>query len=188
MDRDGTISQEKGYINHVARFALYPGAAAAIRKLNDAEMLAVVITNQAGVARGYFPFSLIPKVRDRMIELLQEEADAKVDGYYYCPHHKDGKVAPYNVPCNCRKPGTGLIDQAAEELGIDVKKSYMIGDKISDVYLAKAAGCKGILVLTGYGRGEKEYYSHTWKHQPDYIAENLSEAIDWILAQTEQHP
>lgn len=186
LDRDGTVSCEKGYINHVDRFCLYPNSAKAIRKLNDAEIPVCLITNQAGVARGYFPFELLEQVHDKLKNILAKEGDAHLDGIYYCPHHKDGIVDPYSIPCNCRKPATGLVDAAAKDHDLDLSGSFMIGDKISDVELGKKMGGSGILVKTGYGRGELEYFSHNWKIQPDYIAEDLEDAVNWILKQMEK--
>lgn len=183
LDRDGTISREKGYINHVQRLELYPGSAKAIRKLNAAQIPAVLITNQAGVARGYFPFDLVAKVHKRLEELLWTEGGAHLDGIFFCPHHPDGIAEPYNIRCRCRKPETGLLEDATEELDLDIAASFMIGDKISDVELGKRVGAKGILVKTGYGRGELEYFSSTWKIQPDYIAEDLPDAVAWAMGQ-----
>jgi len=181
IDRDGTLSEEIGYVNHVSRFKLLEKSAAAIKKLNEANMPAVLVTNQAGVARGYFPERLIADVHARMNELLAA-GGAKLDGIYYCPHHPTAGEPPYRMDCDCRKPKTGLIDRAAAEMGLDVARSYMIGDKLSDVALAKRSGCAaGILVLTGYGRGDWEFNSEREGVEPDFIAEDLLEAVDWLL-------
>lgn len=181
LDRDGTVSCEKGYINHVDRFSLYSNSAKAIRLLNEADIPVVLITNQAGVARGYFPFELVDQVHQKLDRLLLEQGNARLDGIYYCPHHKDGIVEPYNVRCNCRKPATGLVDRATADHDLDLASSFMVGDKISDVELAKNIGAAGILVKTGYGRGELEYFSKGWTVDPDYIAEDLYDAVLWIL-------
>ncbi len=180
IDRDGTLSEEIGYVNHVSRFRLLPRSAEAIKKLNDAGVAAVIITNQAGVARGYFPEERILEVHKRMEELLAE-GDAKLDGIYYCPHHPSAGEPPYRADCDCRKPKPGLLLRAAKELDIDIKNSYMIGDKFSDVELAHNAGCKGILTLTGYGRGEWEYNREEAGMTPDFVAEDLLDAVEWIL-------
>ena len=182
LDRDGTVTQEKGYINHVDRLALYPNSAQAIRMLNELKVPVVLITNQAGVARGYFPFELVDQVHARLEALLKEQG-ARLDGIYYCPHHKAGKVAPYNVSCTCRKPGTDMVEKAAADLDLDLGASFMVGDKITDTKMAKKIGATGIMVKTGYGRGELEYYSRDWDVQPDYIAEDLLDAVKWILLQ-----
>lgn len=181
LDRDGTVSCEKGYINHVDRFSLYSNSAKAIRLLNEADIPVVLITNQAGVARGYFPFELVDQVHQKLDRLLLEQGNARLDGIYYCPHHKDGTVEPYNVRCNCRKPATGLVDRATADHDLDLASSFMVGDKISDVELAKNIGATGILVKTGYGRGELEYFSKGWTVDPDYVAEDLYDAVLWIL-------
>ncbi len=180
IDRDGTLSEEIGYVNHVSRFRLLPRSAEAIKKLNDAGVAAVIITNQAGVARGYFPEERILEVHKRMEELLAE-GDAKLDGIYYCPHHPSAGEPPYRADCDCRKPKPGLLLRAAKELDLDIESSYMIGDKFSDVELAHNAGCKGILTLTGYGRGEWEYNREEAGVTPDFVAEDLLEAVEWIL-------
>jgi len=180
IDRDGTLSEEVGYINHVSRFRMLPRSAEAIKKLNEAGVAAVVITNQAGVARGYFPEERILEVHRRMEELLAADG-AKLDGIYYCPHHPTAGEPPYRADCDCRKPRPGLLLRAAGDLNLHIPSSYMIGDKFSDVELAQTAGCKGILVLTGYGRGEWEYLRENAAPAPDFVAEDLLDAVQWIL-------
>jgi D-glycero-D-manno-heptose 1,7-bisphosphate phosphatase len=182
LDRDGTVTCEKGYINHVDRLALYPRSAQAIKRLNDAGVPVVLATNQAGVARGYFPFELVDKVHARLGELLAEQG-ARLDGIYFCPHLDGGKVAPYNVACNCRKPGTGLIERATADLDLDPTASFMVGDKISDVALGKKFGGCGVMVRTGYGRGEYEYFRDTWTVEPDFTGDDLFDVVEWILKQ-----
>ena len=176
IDRDGTLSEEVGYINHPSRFRLFPYAADAVRLLNDHQWLAVIITNQAGVARGYFDEAMIQTIHGNLTLELQS-AGAQIDGIYYCAHHPSVGVAPYRQDCDCRKPKPGLIKLAATDLDIDVGQSWMIGDRYSDIELARNAGVRAALVLSGYGRGEWENQRSTWQHQPDLIAENLFEAI-----------
>jgi D-glycero-D-manno-heptose 1,7-bisphosphate phosphatase len=176
IDRDGTLSEEVGYINHPSRFLLFPYAAAAVKLLNDQEWLAVIITNQAGVARGYFDEAMIQTVHDNL-KLELQSAGARIDGIYYCAHHPSVGEPPYRQDCDCRKPKPGLIKRAAADLDIDVQQSWMIGDRYSDIELARNAGVRAALVLSGYGRGEWENQRSTWQHQPDLIAENLFEAI-----------
>ncbi|MDT8317981.1 MAG: HAD family hydrolase [bacterium] len=182
IDRDGTISEEIGYVNHPDRYSLLPGSAEAIKLINDMGLKAVVVTNQAGVARGYFPEWMIKKVHDRLEELLEENG-ARLDAIYYCPHHPTAGEAPYRADCDCRKPRTGMIDAAAMDMNIDVNNSYMIGDKITDVEFGHRVGAKGIFVKTGYGKGELELFGHTWTTRPDYIAEDLLDAVQWIKAE-----
>lgn len=180
MDRDGTVSKEIGYVNHPARYELLPRTAAAIRKLNQAGIKALLTTNQAGVARGYFKEDMIWKVHDKLERLLKEK-DAYLDSIYYCPHHPDVGEGKYRQDCDCRKPKPGLLIQGKEEFDLDLTKSYMIGDKISDVEVGQEVGAKGVLVLTGYGLGAYEYEREQWNVEPDYIAKDLLDAVNWIL-------
>lgn len=182
MDRDGTINEEVGYVNHLERFTLLPRVGQAIRLLNQHEIKTVIITNQSGVARGYFPESLIHQVHQKMEGLLKGEG-AQLDGIYYCPHHPDVGEPPYRQKCQCRKPATGLVEEAVRELNIDLSQSYMIGDRGVDIEFGHKFGAKRILVLTGYGKGEWEYYRDQWKVKPDYVALGLYEAVQWILKQ-----
>lgn len=185
IDRDGTISEEVGYLNHIDRLKLIKGVPAAIRLLNKNGLKVIVVTNQAGVAKGYFPEELILKVHERLKKLLLK-SDAHLDEIYYCPHHPDSKDDRYRKICSCRKPEPGMIKMAAEELNIDIKKSYVVGDKLSDVSLAHRVGAKGILVLTGYGKGEIEHWKDKWKKSPEYIARNLHDAVKWILSDSKK--
>jgi D-glycero-D-manno-heptose 1,7-bisphosphate phosphatase len=182
LDRDGTINEEVGYLNHLDRFLLLPRSGAAIRRLNERGFKTVVITNQSGVARGYFPESLVLQVHQKMKDLLSGEG-ACLDGIYYCPHHPDAGGSPYRQKCRCRKPGTGLIEKAVEELDLDLSHSYMIGDRGVDIAFGHALGVRGVLVLTGYGKGEWTYLRETWKVKPDHVASDLYEAVEWILRQ-----
>ncbi|MBV8857926.1 MAG: HAD family hydrolase [Acidobacteria bacterium] len=181
IDRDGTISEEVGYVNHVSRYRVFPFAAAAVRALNEAGWLAVLVTNQAGVARGYFEEEMIGRVHGVLAEEL-EKGGARLDAVYYCPHHPSVGEPPYRLDCDCRKPRPGLIKRAAEELGIDLTRSWMVGDRYSDTELARNAGTRAAFVLTGYGRGEHEHQSQAWKHRPDLVAENLLEAVKEIIS------
>jgi D-glycero-D-manno-heptose 1,7-bisphosphate phosphatase len=180
IDRDGTISEEVGYVNHVSRYRVFPFAAEAVRTLNEAGWLAALVTNQAGVARGYFAEELIGRVHQVLAAEL-ERGGARLDAVYYCPHHPTVGEPPYRLDCDCRKPRPGLILRAAEELGLDLARCWMVGDRHSDVELARAAGVRSAFVLTGYGRGELEHQGHAWKHRPDLVAENLLEAVRRII-------
>lgn len=143
FDRDGTLIEERNYLSDPSQVALIPGAAEAVRLARQAGYLAVVLTNQSGVGRGYFTPADVEAVHRRLEELLAEEG-AKLDAIYICPH------AP-EEGCACRKPLPGLAVRAAGDLGIDLRASWMIGDKAADLELAAAAGMRGALVLTGYG-------------------------------------
>lgn len=181
LDRDGTINEQMGYINHISRFQLLPGVGAAIARLNGQRIPVVVVTNQSGLARGYFPAALLEAVHEKMFRGLAEDG-AHIDGLYLCPHHPEAKEARYRQACDCRKPKTGMLEQAARELGLDLARSYVIGDRWSDLRCGAAVGARTILVLTGYGRGDACYIGPTQTVQPDFVAEDLSKAVDWLLA------
>lgn len=180
LDRDGTINEQMGYINHISRFVLLPGIAKAIQLLNHHDIPVIVTTNQSGLARGYFPETLLDEVHAKMNLLLAKE-NAKVDGIYVCPHHPEAKEEKFRISCNCRKPKPGLFLKAAQEHNIDLEQSFVVGDRWSD--LKAAANCKatGILVLTGYGKGDLDYIGPQHKIQPEYIAADLMDAVKWIL-------
>ena len=182
IDRDGTINEQHGYINHISRFELLPGVGKAISLLNTNDHFVVVTSNQSGVARGYFPMQLVKEIHDEMVLDLRKYS-AFVDGIYFCPHHPDGIVPKYSRECSCRKPNVGLIKKAQAELGIDMETSYVIGDRLLDIEFAHNANLPGILVLTGYGKGEIQYSMSQKRITPDYVAEDLLGAVKWILEQ-----
>lgn len=180
LDRDGTINEQMGYINHISRFHLLPGVGKAIRRLNELTIPVVVVTNQSGLARGYFPPSLLGAVHEKMTRQLADD-NAHIDGVYICPHHPEAKEKKYRKNCDCRKPKIGLLEQAARELDLDLTRSYMVGDRWSDLKCAQLAGATSILVLTGYGRGDQLYIGPDQEVQPSFVAENLQEAVEWII-------
>jgi D-glycero-D-manno-heptose 1,7-bisphosphate phosphatase len=181
MDRDGTLSHEVGYVNHASRFRLYPWTVDAIRTINRAGWLAVVVTNQAGVARGYFPESVLQEVLGRL-DAQVTAGGARLDAVYVCMHHPTAGHPPYRVDCDCRKPRPGLLRRAEAELGIDLARSWMIGDRHGDLQVAWNAGARAALVKTGYGLGELTYHAPSWSRPPDLVAENVLEAVDAILS------
>jgi D-glycero-D-manno-heptose 1,7-bisphosphate phosphatase len=180
LDRDGTLSHEVGYVNHLSRFRLYPFTVEAVRLVNRSDYLAVLVTNQAGVARGYFPESLIHEVHASLKASL-EAGEAHLDGIYFCPHHPSVGEAPYRQDCDCRKPRPGLLRQAQKDLDIDLSCSWVVGDRHGDLSLAWSVGARGALVRTGYGRGELERGA-SWKKPPDLVAENVLAAVLKIVA------
>lgn len=184
LDRDGTINEQMGYINHISRFQMLPGVAVAIRRLNEARIPVVVVTNQSGLARGYFPAELLVAVHEKMAALLAEQG-AHADGIYVCPHHPEAKKEEYRVNCDCRKPKTGLLVRAAAEMGLDLARSFVVGDRWSDLKTAKACGALPVLVLTGYGRGDAQYIGPTQEVQPAFVGVDLAEAVQWILEKME---
>ncbi len=180
MDRDGTVNEQMGYINHPDRFVLLPGAGKAIRLLNESDYLAIIVSNQSGVARGYFPLDLVHQVHDKMHRLIKKDG-AVLDGVYFCPHYPNGKIPALGITCDCRKPGTGLIEKAEASFDIDMGNSWVIGDRSTDIKMARRAGLKNILVKTGYGRGDLQYVFPELPFQPDHVAEDLLDAVEWIL-------
>jgi len=175
LDRDGTITEEVGYLNHIRRFRMFPFAADAIRRLKEASWSVVVVSNQSGIGRGYFPESLVHEVNELMKRQLAK-AGATIDAIYHCPHTSSDN-------CSCRKPRTGMLDRAAQEHGLDLRRSFVVGDRYVDVELARNAGARGILVRTGYGEGELTWHAAKWPSQPEFVAQDLAEAADWILRQ-----
>lgn len=184
FDRDGTLSYEIGYVNHLSRFRLLPYAVDAVRLVNKSGRLAVLVTNQAGVARDYFPESLIHEVHAH-VRAAMEAGSARLDGIYVCVHHPSVGAPPYRQDCDCRKPRPGLLRQAEKELGADLARSWVIGDRHGDLAVAWAAGARAALVKTGYGLGELAWHAAQWPRAPDLVAENVLEAVERILATDE---
>lgn len=180
IDRDGTINEQMGYINHLSRFVILPGVAEAIGLLNREGFLAIVVSNQAGAARGYFPPPLIETVHESLKSSLKERG-VYLDGIFYCPHHPRSVIPELRVECNCRKPRPGLVYQACANLDIDMSRSYVVGDRCLDIEMAHRCGLLGVLVKTGYGRGEIDYLLPSSEQNPIYIAEDLYDAVRWIL-------
>jgi D-glycero-D-manno-heptose 1,7-bisphosphate phosphatase len=183
LDRDGTLIEEVGYLDRVERVALYPWSVDAVRALNRSGLRVVLVTNQSGIARGFFTEAIVDEVHGRIASQL-EAGGARIDAYYYCPHHPDGKIAQYARRCDCRKPSPGLVDRAARELGVDPRRSFVVGDRWLDVQLARAVGARGLLVRTGYGRTEESKQPEGV--EADAVVNNLIEAASWILLQSLQ--
>ncbi|MFQ5828000.1 MAG: D-glycero-alpha-D-manno-heptose-1,7-bisphosphate 7-phosphatase [Candidatus Methylomirabilia bacterium] len=180
IDRDGTLVEEVGYVNDPKQLRFFPRSAAAVRLLNGAGMRAVMVTNQSGVARGYFSEDVLNTVHAELVAWLKSEG-AFLDGIYVCTHHPTEGQPPYRRRCDCRKPEPGLLLRAARELGLDLSASFLVGDKSADVEAAGRAGVTPILVLTGYGLGEWESGRERWTSTPDHVAPDLLEAVHWIL-------
>ena len=178
LDRDGTLTEERGFIDRLDLLVLFPWTADAIRLLNRAGFATVVVTNQSAVGRGIVEEHFVRQVHSALDERLAAGC-ARIDRYYFCPHHPEAVVEPYRCSCRCRKPGPGMIEQASREMGIDLQRSVMVGDRWLDVACGQAAGARSVLVRTGHG-------AHEEAHAPegaraDAILNNLMEAAGWIL-------
>lgn len=179
IDRDGTINEDIGYVSSPDELKIYPWAAEAVRLINESQLKAIIITNQSGVARSLYTEETLGAIHKRLaVELAR--ARARIDAIYYCPHHPEIGDERYRRACDCRKPGVGLLRRAEREHRIDLARSYVIGDKASDINLATAAGARGALVLTGYGRRTLAGRER-WPCEPAIIADNLLEAVKLIL-------
>ncbi|GMT41789.1 MAG: D,D-heptose 1,7-bisphosphate phosphatase [bacterium] len=183
IDRDGTINVDNGYIGDPDHIEMIPGAADAIKRLNDAGCRVIILTNQSGVARGYFSTDVVDAVNGRVIELV-ERSGGKIDDVFYCPHFPEGKVEKYSRKCDCRKPGTGLIRQAMDKHRIiKMADSVVIGDKVTDVKLGQSVGAATVMVATGHGVEEKKKIEDDGLAPADFYAANLPEAVDHLLNQ-----
>jgi D-glycero-D-manno-heptose 1,7-bisphosphate phosphatase len=178
LDRDGTIIEDVHYLDALDRIALFPWSVDAIRALNAAGLAVVVTTNQSGVARNYFTEAFVRDVH-RALDARLAAGGARIDAYYYCPHHPDGAAAAYRRSCDCRKPAGGMVADAARDLGVDPARSFVVGDSWHDVGLARTVGARGILVRTGSGAAHE-------RRPPaaitaDVVVDNLAAAASWIL-------
>jgi D-glycero-D-manno-heptose 1,7-bisphosphate phosphatase len=180
MDRDGTICDEVGYVNHASRSRLLPKSVEAIRLVNQAGYLAIVATNQSGVARGLFDEALVETVH-RQLAASVEAGGGRLDALYYCPHHPREGQPPYRMECDCRKPRPGMLLRAAGEHGVDMARSWMVGDSLVDLEAGAAAGVGVVHVLTGYGRGLVEHQPQRIRVRPNHTAADLLDAVRWIL-------
>jgi D-glycero-D-manno-heptose 1,7-bisphosphate phosphatase len=178
LDRDGVIvEQTEGYVNRPEDLVFVPRAAEAIARLNACGLPVVVATNQAGVAKGFLTLATLDAIHDRLREQLAARG-ARLDAIYACPHVPEATIPEFAHDCDCRKPGTGMLDQAARELGLDLEISYLVGDMTADLLAGKRAGCRTILVKTGFGGSDGRY-----EVEPDLVAPDLFAAVDLILAE-----
>lgn len=179
LDRDGTINTEVHYLSRPDQLELLPTVAETISRLNTMGIAVVVVTNQAGIARGYFSELILADVHEHLRQLLSEQ-NAMLDAIYYCPHHPTEGLGGYRIDCHCRKPKPGMLSQAARELGIDLSRSLMIGDRESDLRAGANAGCCTALVLTGYGE-ETSKTIDLRAHGAIGIFRSIADAVDgWM--------
>ncbi|OPY10322.1 MAG: D-glycero-beta-D-manno-heptose-1,7-bisphosphate 7-phosphatase [Syntrophus sp. PtaB.Bin001] len=180
LDRDGTINEEVGFLDCLERLKLFPDTPSAVRLINERGMKVVVATNQSGIARGYFTEAVVEMLHDHIQKRLQAKG-AHIDRFYYCPHHPTEGRGSYRIVCACRKPEAGMLRQAAEEMGLDLSRSYLIGDKATDIEAAARAGVKSILIRNSFSSGEIQGFPLQRQAEPDWIADSLLEAVRWIL-------
>jgi D,D-heptose 1,7-bisphosphate phosphatase len=182
LDRDGTINEDIGYVTGPDELVVYPWSAEAIRLINESGMKAVVVTNQSGIARGLYTEGDLEAIHQKLA-LELGSSGARIDAFYYCPHHPRHGSNAYRRACRCRKPCGGMLEQAARDHKIDLSRSYVIGDKSSDIELATNAGARGILVMTGYG-AETAGNPDLWPCSPAFVASNLLEAARLAIEQS----
>ncbi|MEQ1575794.1 MAG: HAD family hydrolase [Vicinamibacterales bacterium] len=190
LDRDGTLIEERGYLDRLDLLTLFPWTADALRLLTRAGFVTVVITNQSAIGRGVIDEPFLASVH-AAIDAELALGGARIDRYYYCPHHPDAEVKAYRQVCRCRKPGAGMIEQACREMGLDPAQSVMVGDRWIDIRCGRAAGTRTVLVRTGHGGHEADnppddaaspnVAPGTVPMAADAILNNLMEAAGWIL-------
>lgn len=175
LDRDGTIIEERGYIGTVEQIVVIDGAVEAVRRANKLGLKVIVVSNQSGVARGYFTEGAVKAVND-CVRSLFASAEAVIDAFYYCPHGPTGSVSAYVVECQCRKPKPGMFLTAAKEHDIDLRSSFVVGDSARDIEAGRSAGTEAIMVLTGFGREERRKIDEKVVH----IVADIAHAVSWI--------
>jgi D-glycero-D-manno-heptose 1,7-bisphosphate phosphatase len=178
LDRDGTLLEEAGYLDRLERLAFFSFGIDAVRLLNRGGYAVVIITNQSGVGRGMYEEAFVLRAHEVMDERIGA-GGGRIDGYYYCPHHPEAEVEKYRLDCDCRKPGPGMLRRAAADLELDLPRSFTVGDKWTDVQAGIAAGARGILVRTGYGRTSEA--ARRRPATPAAITDDLIAATAWIL-------
>lgn len=169
LDRDGVLTREKGYVTTVRQMEIFSYTPECVKKIKEKGYWTIIITNQSGIARGFFSEKELKKMNRFLIKKL------KADAIYYCPHYEQGVVAKYAKPCHCRKPGTGMIEAACRDFAIDLSESYMVGDRASDIETGQKAGVKTVLLESGYGSKGLEK-----KVLPDYIVQDLRDVLKML--------
>jgi D-glycero-D-manno-heptose 1,7-bisphosphate phosphatase len=182
LDRDGTLIEDVDYMNHLDQIEVFPWTVDALRLLHRAGFATVVVTNQSAVARGIVTEEFVRETHGAL-DARFAAGGARIDGYYYCPHHPDAVIERYRAGCRCRKPEAGMIEEAASDLGLDPSRSWMVGDRWLDVQTGHAAGARSILVRSGHAArtGEVDAGLKTYGDLADAILNNLMEAVGWIL-------
>lgn len=179
LDRDGTLNYDYGYIKDPKKVKLFSKVGASLKLLKEYNFKLIIVSNQSGVAKDYMSIFQANLINKRLQEELNK-LNIFIDETYICPHHFEGKIKKYTINCSCRKPNPGMLLEAKNKYNLDLSQSFLIGDKISDIGAGFNAGCKTILVLTGYGKKELKRQEQ-WEYQPDYIAKDLYRAASWIV-------
>jgi len=183
LDRDGTLIEEVNYLARIDQVRLVDGSIEALRLARSAGLATVLVTNQSAIGRAFLRESELEEIHAHLGALL-ESAGARLDGIYFCPHHPEAILDEYRRVCPCRKPNVGMLLRAAEDLGVELEGSLMVGDRFHDVEAGRRAGCRTVLVETGYGADEWRSRKPT-DPQPDHVAANLLEAVRWYLREFE---
>ena len=178
LDRDGTLVEEAGYLDRLERLVFFPYSVDAVRLLNRANLPVVIVTNQAGIARGIFKESFVAEAHRHIAGRLSA-GGARVDGFYYCPHHPEAVIDEYRKSCDCRKPQPGLLTRAAADLDLALDRSIVVGDRWLDLEAGERVGARGVLVRTGYGKTEEA--APRAKVRPSAVVDNVMAAVSWIL-------
>lgn len=179
LDRDGNINEDVGFPSQFDQINIYPYSFEAVKKINKAGFLAVIVTNQSGIGRGSLTESDLHEIHQKIKDAFSRQ-NAFFDGIYYCPHYLSSSNPTYSKDCSCRKPNPGMALQAASDLNIDLKTSYMVGDKVEDILFGLNIKATPILVLTGFGQKSLSALKEQ-SIQPGYVAQNLLDAVNWIL-------
>ena len=180
LDRDGVLNEERGYVHRIDEVVWIPGALDAVRRLHEAGFVLIVLTNQAGVARGFYSESDVQALHRWMADEVQR-AGGHINAFYYAPTHPEGTVPHYAIEDPDRKPGTGMFERAIREHGIDPARSFMVGDKTSDLIPARQLEMTTVLVRTGHGEG------HIALAPADKVVADLAAAADWIRGRAQRH-
>lgn len=181
LDRDGTILDELGYLTPASTVHVYPFSADAIRQLHRGGYAVVIITNQGGIGLGLYDHAFVDRTH-AALDAEMAAAGAQIAGWYYCPHHPEGKVPEFTVKCPCRKPGTGMVEAAARELQLDLTRSWVVGDQWRDIEVAHRVGARSVLVRTGYGKGLEAQWPADIA-RPTVVSDNLMAAAAHILGE-----
>ncbi len=174
LDRDGVLNEEVDVLRDVKQLRVIPGVAKALQKINKLGFLAIVVTNQPVIARGWLTEKEVEAINQVLVSRLAKKG-GKIDAVYYCPHHPNANLKKYRLQCRCRKPNIGMVKKAAKEFSIDLKKSFMVGDTMPDIVMGKRAKLTTVLVKTGGPKNDRGYSA-----KPDFVAKNLGEAVKFI--------